>query len=109
MNEIEARKARAVALLSAWLQDEDPVFDLLDGIQEGIEHVIDCDGLNHECAGTTDECEYAEKCEHCPPGECDECELYRKGYSSKWSGYRPLLGIIEELRTRLVRREEVAS
>lgn len=28
MNEIEARKARAVALLSAWLQDEDPIFGL---------------------------------------------------------------------------------
>jgi hypothetical protein len=109
VNEIEARKARAVALLSAWLREEDSITDLLDGIREGVEHVLDCDGKDRSCAATTDDCTGDEKCVHCPPGDCQECELYRQGYSSKWSGYRPLLGLIDEMRTRLERREDGAA
>lgn len=107
MSEIETRKARAVALLSAWLRDEQPIFDLLAEIREGVEHILDCDGRDYSCAGTTDDCgKYGEPCAHCPPGECEDCELYRKGYSTNWSAYRPLLGLLDEMRTRLERREE---
>lgn len=109
MNEIEARKARAVALLSAWLQDESPVFDLLTEIREAVEHVIDCDGKDHSCAGTTDDCEYDEKCEHCPPGDCDDCQSYRTGTGPGFWATRPLLELLDELTLRLERREEMAS
>lgn len=110
MNEIEARKARAVALLSAWLQEEGPIFDLLTEIREGVEHVLHCDGKDRSCVGTTDDCgKHGEPCDYCHPGDCQECELYRKGYSSKWGSCGPLLGLIDEMRTRLERREEMAS
>ena len=104
--EIEARKARAVALLTEWLRDDDPIFDLLDEIREAVVHVIDCDGKDRSCGYTTDDCTGDEKCEHCPPGECGDCESYKNGNGVNIWRTRPTLELINELSMRLKRREE---
>lgn len=109
MNEIEARKARAVALLSAWLHEGDPIADLLDEIREAVAHVLDCDGKDHSCAFAGDDCTGDEKCEHCPPGECEDCQSYRTGTGPGLWATRPTLELLDELSLRLERREEMAS
>ena len=108
MSEIEARKARAVALLTEWLREEDPLMDLVDSIHEAAEHLSTCNGQDRTCAGVTDECGDSDPqdCAHCAT-DCEDCAHYRLGYQPHMTwGTRPLRELVEELRERLERREE---
>lgn len=97
MNEIEARKARAVALLSAWLREDSPVFGLLDEIRYAVEHMTEC-AATDPTAGV-DEYEWT---------ECLDCKAYREG-TPGLLGTRPTLDLLTELGNRLERREEDAA
>lgn len=109
MNEIEARKARAVALLSAWLHEGDPTPGLVAEIREAVAHLIECNGWqcirwehkHREDRPVTEK----DKC----AAPCADCEAHREGWQGSVYSQRPVLDLLDELATRLERREEMAS
>lgn len=106
VTEIEARKARAVALLTEWLRDDDPIFGLLDEIREAVRHLTDCNGIqcmdwqhkHGDAANVSPDSDCA--------GPCGGCDAYKNGNGVNIWRTRPTLELIDELSARLERREE---
>ncbi len=102
---MSTRAQWATDRLSAWLQESETgaALYLLEQIKEAVEHWTECDGMDRSCAGTTDECEWAERCEHCTT-PCQECQNYRAGYGTGTWATRRTLDVVTDLERLLEAR-----